>query len=222
VQVVLTQDQSYWQARLLQMQGRKAEIDAITARIQLEIAKAELAAANRQSELVNAQYVLTQMQIAKEDAAYKLIHRQIAHNLVETDMVTAQITAVNKEIQINDYRLDNLMPQELANMAQQEQVLHAQERLVKEQAEAQRAQTMNVRTDGVTTVTGAIGKQKELYTQQIDSYRKDAEQKVAKMFLDGWITQKTLDEGLNAPAQLTNAEINEVLVKIRQTHDMGS
>jgi hypothetical protein len=222
VQVVLTQDQSYWQARLLQMQGRRAEIDAITARIQLEIAKAELAQAQRQSELVNAQYVLTQMQISKEDAAYRLILRQIEHNQAETIMVETQKVALDKEIEINDYRLDNMMPQELANMTQQEQVLFAQERLLKEQSEAQRAQTMDVRTDGITPVVGAIGKQKDLYTQQIDSYRKDAEQKVAKMYLDGWITQKTLDEGLNAPPQLTNAEINEVLVHIRQTHDMGS
>jgi hypothetical protein len=79
-----------------------------------------------------------------------------------------------------------------------------------------------VRTDGITPVTGAIGKQKDLYTQQIDSYRKDAEQKVAKMYLDTWITQKTLDEGLNVPDALLNSQIGAVINTVRQNHGLGT
>ena len=220
VNMVLQAEQGYWQAKLLQMQGRRAEVEAITSLVQLEIAKAELAKASREAALMNAQYVLAVMQLAREDANYRLTEKQILQQVAQTDLTIAQRENVLKETQISDYRLDNTLPQELANLAQQENVLHAQEALIKEQREVQRGQTLDIRSDGTTPVTGSIGKQKELYDQQIDSYRKDAEQKVAKMFLDGWITQKTLDEGLSPPNQLTNAQVDAVLAKIRETHEM--
>ena len=62
--------------------------------------------------------------------------------------------------------------------------------------------------------------QKDLYTQQIDSFIKDAKFKTAKMYLDGWITQKTWDEGLTAPSELTNTEINEVLQSNRASNGL--
>lgn len=170
LQMVLGKDTNYWQALLIQMQGRRAEIEAITAKVQLETAKAQLAAANRQAELANAQYVLTLMQVASEDAKYLLAHKQIE--------------------------------------------------LVQEQIEAARAQTLDTRTDGITPVAGSIGKQKDLYTQQIDSYQKDAKQKVAKMFSDGWSVQKTVDEGTPPPNQYTQANIDAVLTALRTDHGL--
>ena len=91
--------------------------------------------------------------------------------------------------------------------------------MLAEQKEAERSKTLNTRTDG-TTIVGSVGKQKDLYTQQIDSFIKDAKFKTAKMYLDGWITQKTLDEGLTAPSELTNTEINEVLVANRTANGL--
>lgn len=213
VQIVLGRDQTYWQAQLVRMQGRRAEIEAITAMVQLEVTKAQLAAARTQAELVNAQYVQTAMQIARESANYQLTTEQIA-------LTVSQRLGVDKEVEINDYKLDNIMPQELATLVQQVQVLFAQETLVKEQGEAQRGQTMDVRNDGITPILGNMGKQKELYTQQIDSYKKDAEQKVGKMYLDGWLTQKTLNEDLLAPTQLTNTNIDAVLQSLRTSHGL--
>lgn len=91
----------------------------------------------------------------------------------------------------------------------------AQRALILEQTEVQHAQTMNTRLDGTTAITGAIGKQKDLYTQQIQSYIRDSELKAAKIFADAWITQKTLDEGLTAPTNFTNATVDIVLTKVR-------
>jgi hypothetical protein len=101
-------------------------------------------------------------------------------------------------------------------------ILPQQHLLLQEQTEVQRAQTMNTRTDGVTAVVGSIGKQKDLYTQQIASYQRDAEMKVAKLYSDAWITQKTIDEGLVAPAQFVNTEVNEVMLAIRAANNLGS
>lgn len=96
----------------------------------------------------------------------------------------------------------------------------AQKALIIEQTEVQRAQTMETRLDGTTPVNGAIGKQKALYTQQIASYIRDSELKAAKIFADAWITQKTLDEGLVAPTNFTNATVDIVLTKIRTNNSL--
>ena len=90
-----------------------------------------------------------------------------------------------------------------------------------EQGEAQRAQTMDTRSDG-STVVGLLGKQKALYDQQITSYKRDAEVKAGKLWIDAWITMKTIDEGLLPPDQFTNTEINEVLATLKTNNLLGS
>jgi hypothetical protein len=60
-----------------------------------------------------------------------------------------------------------------------------------------------------------VGKQKDLYTQQITSYQRDGEIKGAKLFTDAWITMKTLDEGLAAPTNFSNASLDAVLDTIK-------
>lgn len=95
------------------------------------------------------------------------------------------------------------------NVVGPEQVL-----LIREQKESARAQTMDTRSDGATVV-GAVGKQKDLYAQQITSYKRDAETKVAKIFSDAWITQKTLDEGLLPPNSFTNASIDAIMGELK-------
>ncbi len=98
-------------------------------------------------------------------------------------------------------------------------VMGRQRTLLEEQGEAERAKTLDVRSDAASVV-GSIGKQKDLYTQQIDSFVKDAQHKTAKMYLDSWITQKTLDEGLTAPTEFTNAAVDIVLARVRDNNDL--
>lgn len=93
-------------------------------------------------------------------------------------------------------------------------MLPAQRTLIEEQVEVQRAQTTDTRLDG-TPVTGVAGKQKELYAQQITSYKRDAEIKAAKLFTDAWITQKTMDEGLVPPFVFTNPAFEAVMAKVK-------
>lgn len=101
-------------------------------------------------------------------------------------------------------------------------LIGTQRALILEQQEAERAKTMDTRIDGSTTIVGSIGKQKDLYTQQIDSFVKDAKYKTAKMYLDAWITQKTLDDALLAPSELQNSEINNVMESIRDANGLGT
>lgn len=100
-------------------------------------------------------------------------------------------------------------------------ILPQQRLLLTEQTEVQRAQTLNTRTDG-TVVAGVLGKQKDLYTQQITSYKRDAEVKAAKLFTDAWTVQKTIDEGLLPPNGFTNASLDTILTTIKSNNDLAS
>lgn len=99
-------------------------------------------------------------------------------------------------------------------------ILPQQKLLMVEQTEAQRAQTLDTRTDGAD-VTGSIGKQKALYAQQITSYQRDAEVKAAKLFTDAWITQKTIDEGLVPPNGFTNNSLDPILTTLKANNNLG-
>lgn len=104
--------------------------------------------------------------------------------------------------------------QNIINKTKEALILDEQRKLVKEQMESQLAQTLDVRTDSAV-VSGLIKTQKDLYKQQIDSYKRDAETKVGKLLIDTWTTQKTVDEGLTAPTQVSNANLDTLISALR-------
>ena len=171
VQFLLGRDQAYWAAAM-------AQIQAVTARVQLATSKAQFVLAKIQALSAKSEYALTKMKIATESETY----------------CAALFNAAQ------------MLPQQL--------------KLITEQTEAQRAQTLDTRSDGAT-VTGSVGKQKELYSQQITSYQRDAEVKASKLFTDAWITQKTIDEGLNPPNGFTNASIDTILTKLKSNNGLN-
>ena len=210
---LLGRDQAYWQAVLAQIQARTSEIQVVTARVQLEVAKAQLATARIQAMNAEAEFALTKMKIATEDQQYCLLK-------VQTEQ--------------GEYTLNEIMPLQKGQLILQNsgldldndtksftltQILPTQKTLLEEQVEVQRAQTMDTRTNGVA-IRGSVGKQKDLYTQQITSYQRDAEVKAAKLFTDAWITQKTIDEGLLPPGAFRNDSINVILRNIKANNDI--
>lgn len=139
-----------------------------------------------------AQFVLAKIQALSAKSEYALTKMKIA---TESETYCAAL-----------FNASQMLPQQL--------------KLITEQTEAQRAQTLDTRSDG-TTVTGSVGKQKELYSQQITSYQRDAEVKASKLFTDAWITQKTIDEGLNPPNGFTNASIDTILTKLKSNNGLN-
>lgn len=139
-----------------------------------------------------AQFVLAKIQAIAAKSEYALTKMKIA---TESETYCAAL-----------FNADQMLPQQL--------------KLLTEQTEAQRAQTLDTRTDGAV-VKGSVGKQKELYSQQITSYQRDAEVKASKLFTDAWITQKTIDEGLNPPNGFTNASIDTILTKLKSNNGLN-
>lgn len=109
--------------------------------------------------------------------------------------------------------------QNIINKTKEALILDEQRKLVKEQMESQLAQTLDVRTDSAA-VSGLIKTQKDLYKQQIDSYKRDAETKVGKLLIDTWTTQKTVDEGLTAPTQVSNANLDTLIAALRSRNTL--
>jgi len=125
----------------------------------------------------------------------------------QLELVTGQVEGVEIDNETKTFTLEEILP--------------AQHNLLLEQIEVQRAQTLDTRTNGAVIV-GSVGKQKDLYTQQIISYQRDAEVKAAKLFTDAWITQKTIDESLLPPGAFRNDSINAMLRNIKANNNMDN
>ena len=153
-----------------------------------------------QAQLAQAQAITAKVQLATakvQMAAIQLeaLTSKAGYALTKLKLSTESVTYCTAQ-----YNLTNMLPQQLAN--------------VKEQTEAQRAQTLDTRTDGVP-VTGVLGKQKALFTQQITSYQRDSEVKASKLFTDAWITMKTIDEGLLPPSGFQNSSLDQILTTLK-------
>lgn len=192
-QFLIQRDAAFYQAAMLQMQ-------LLTQRAALAVAKAQFVTMKYDALTAKANYAHTKMRMATESMGY----------------CTAK------------YSLENMLPQQLLLLEEQTltaaettKLTSAQITLVNEQMESQRAQSSDTRSTG-EPVAGLTGKQKDLYTQQITSYKRDAEVKAAKLFTDAWITQKTIDEGLVAPPNFTNSSLDDILGTLKTNNELGT
>ena len=215
VQFLLGKDASFWQAM-------SAQIQAITAKLQLETARVRHTTAQLEALNQEATFALTKMRLANENMQYcigKFNHEQ---------MLPAQKTGQDITNRTAVYNLDMIMPLQKVGLEHSNSIalfnlqtmLPQQYELLVEQTEVQRAQTLDTRSDGITVV-GAVGKQKDLYSQQIVSYQRDSELKAAKLFTDAWTVQKTVDEGFVAPANFQNPSLDSVLGHIKTNNNLA-
>lgn len=165
---------------------------AITAQQQALLAQIQVTTARVQLAIAKVQMASLQLEALTNKANYALTKMKLSTESIQYCQAK--------------FMLDYMLPQQLI--------------LLKEQSEAQRAQTSNTRSDG-SQVLGTLGKQRDLYTQQITSYQRDGEVKAAKLFTDAWITQKTIDEGLLAPPNFQNASVDTVLGRIKANNGLG-
>lgn len=215
VQFLLGKDASFWQAM-------SAQIQAITAKLQLETARVRHTTAQLEALNQEATFALTKMRLANENMQYcigKFNHEQ---------MLPAQKTGQDIANRTAVYNLDMIMPLQKVGLEHSNSIalfnlqtmLPQQHELLVEQTEVQRAQTLDTRSNGITVV-GAVGKQKDLYSQQIKSYQRDSELKAAKLFADAWTVQKTVDEGFVAPANFQNPSLDSVLGHIKTNNNLA-
>jgi len=198
--LLLGKDQAYYQALAAQQAAQMAEIQKVTARIELEVARANLAKIQLEALTAEVQYAVAKISLSTADIAY-------ANAVKQGEGITIENANKTKQGVGFDFTNANILP--------------ANHVLLKEQAEVQRASTIDTRSDG-SSVTGSIGKQKQLHQQQIDSYKRDSEIKFGKLTSDAWITMRTQDEGYAPPGPFVTTEITEILNTIRANLLLGS
>jgi hypothetical protein len=166
------------------------------------------------TQQATAEYQLNQMMPIALGKEQHLLNFQMP---AQTDLIKEQ--RETQRAQTLETRSDALTPI-TGLVGRQKKLLDEQIDLTKEQIEGERSKTMDTRSDNSTIIEGSVGKQKDLYDQQIDSFIKDAKHKAAKMYLDGWITQKTLDENLAAPTELNVPSVSAVLLSLRNANGL--
>lgn len=195
-------------AETLRITNQSAQI--IKQTLQIEAQTSQIAI---QSQLITQQIAQSVAQTNQIGVQSQLITQQIAQSVAQIGQMNAQtfhIQAQTEQLTIQS----QLITQQIAQSAAQVLQIGAQTLLIKEQYETARAATLDQRSDQIN-VAGSIGKQKDLYTQQITSYKRDSEYKVGKLFTDGAITQMTLLDGEEAPSAFSNATVDGVMNALR-------
>jgi hypothetical protein len=224
-------------AQIAKLASDRLYVDAQATKIPSEILLTDA-----QTAKLGSDKLYVDAQITKVASEKSLIDSQVAKAAAEklnieanTNRITAEITLLGSQNQkmlsdklLVDAQRTNLGAEKLKIEADTQFILsrvtlneneidlfEIKEKLMQEQLEGERAKTMDTRSDGITPILGSVGKQKDLYAQQIVSYQRDAEVKAGKLFVDSWITQKTIDEGLLAPQGFTNASLDQVLSALK-------
>lgn len=84
---------------------------------------------------------------------------------------------------------------------------------IQEQVEGLRGQTLNTRTDG-TVITGTMGKQKDVMSQQIIAFKQKASVEAAKIASDAWTVTKGVDEATPTPNSMSLNALNRVVDQV--------
>lgn len=159
-----------------------------------------------QADLVRAQIALTEAQTANE--ALKGINLGLEGDILRQKLLNAEVENRLLEAQICKLKAEYDLIKE--------QVLQttAQTTLVTQKVQTEKAQTVEAGVDDGSV----IGKQKNLYQAQADGFKRDAEQKAAKMLIDTWNVRRTTDEGTLADAtnMLNDVTIGRAVNKVLQ------
>lgn len=233
------------QLQTAKIQNAAVKFEAMTAKANYALTKLKLSTLD--TEYATGQYNLENLlpsQLAQTNAQTSLLSYDL------TTVKPAEVANLNKQGTLLDsqklgqdaqndtanYNLINLLPKQNEVLAQQvlsaikdtqtkeytyAYILPIQRLTAQEQAEAARAQTMDVRSDNITAVAGSIGKQNSLYAQQIVSYQKDSQLKAAKVFSDVWITCRSIDEGFPLPTQFDTAATQAAMQAIITANGLG-
>lgn len=235
IQFLLSKDQAYWASVTAQNQAKLSLVELAKAQVEFEETKLRMQMVGYQAAQVKAEVALTKMRLATAQVEYCTAQYNLEHTLPQELLnLKEQEKMLTAQHQGQTLQNTTLLPEQVRNMKAQadmtvsqmntllpKQVIQLDEqiKLTKEQTESQRAQTLDTRTDGAI-VTGTLGKQKELHSQQIDAYRKDSQLKAARPFIDAWITMKTIDEGVAPPNGFANVSLDQILTKLKNENSL--
>lgn len=175
--------------------------------------------AYQQAELIKAQVVTESKQQALLDQ--QLLNAQAEEDLLkkQTDKVVGETALVAEQV-LNAKRENELMQRQICKLEAEFDVLI--ETKAKTIAETtllnQKKRTEEAQTNGsVASPDSVVGVQNALYVAQSEGYKRDAEQKAAKILVDAWSVARTTDEtgvGPNDANRLNDVNIGRAMNRL--------
>ena len=195
------------QAIQWQLGAQIAENQAALIAVQIEAQEKQVLLLEEQRQQLIAQtaliveqtegQTLNNLNIAKQGVILDVQEEQIVKGI---ELTTAQILQTEEATLTATYGRENTLPAQVAILTQ---------KLITEEA-----QTKDVTAQG--TVTGVLGKQKELYGKQTDGFDRDAEQKAARIVADVWGIAVSADvTGDSIPTEVNVTNMDEMLVDLK-------
>lgn len=141
----------------------------------------------------------------------QLLATQIEKIQAEKASVEQQTLNAAKELLVLEAQICKLQAE--YDMIMETKLKTAEERaLLQWKAATEKAQTLGTGVDP----DSVVGKQKQLYQAQADGFKRDAEQKAAKIMSDSWSVQRTTDNELapSATNKLDAASIGRAIGKM--------
>jgi hypothetical protein len=220
VQFLMAGDQSFWATKLVQIQAQNAYLER--ARLVAEVETAKLVAYRAQADAYAAQVAAITAQMTYANSKMQLTKTLQEINLSEVMQAVQEANYDAAFTQSHDLLPDGNPPSGHTgrDFSLKEAALvtaSKQQDLLTAQTNVQRAQTYDTNTD-TTTVAGIMGVQKALYTQQIQSYKDDGQNKAVKMVADLWTSAKALDDATQSPGPLAG---NLILAMNKYLNNLG-
>lgn len=239
LQFLLQKDKILLDAQLVEKQIELAQVQIEKAEAELAILQLNLTKIPAEIALLTAQKDLVVAQTANEAFQGQLLQSQKLQVEAQTVLATNQAAKVVKEGEYIDLQKTHLASQTIlvdrqaANALLEGKVLVAQEcklraefdvlmetrtkttkesDLLVQKTVTERAQTSSTGIDD----SSVVGRQKQLYAAQTDGFKRDAEQKAAKLLVDTWNVRRTTDEATqpNTTNMLSDTTIGRAINKL--------
>lgn len=227
IQFLLQKDISSAQAELLAAQRnltitqeQAVQKDMELTDAQIEKINKEIELLDKQSALLTAQILLTNTQVAKLLKENEVLEVQKSKLNQEISMLVAQTNHTVKQIEILTAQILNV-PKEGLLIDSQISKSDSEKQFLDQRIKTETAQISDS-VSGVA-VAGVIGKQKLLYVAQTDGFKRDAEQKLASLMINTWITRRTTDDATaaNTTNKLDDASVGAIVTKAAQGVDIS-
>lgn len=218
------------EAQVLQQDLIQAQID----KIRREIISADVADAQAvaQTQVITAQKANVEAQTLLSGSQKLQVEAETLQLAVQKENITAQTLNETKRGQLLDQQVLDATKQVDKTVAETNQIqaqecllkaqydltvvnklqATAQTSLIQQKQATERAQTVETGVDE----NSVIGRQKALYLAQSDGFKRDSEQKAAKLLVDSWSVRRTTDAATVADAtnMLNDATIGRAVTKL--------
>lgn len=161
------------------------------------LAAAQVVGQEVQNDLIRQQILVAKQQVLQSVAEVALLNQKKLTEIQTTAATEQSVTNLEKQLELLT-----------SQIAQSE----ATTTLTDQKTKSEIANISDM-VDGIA-VSGTVGTQRSLYQAQVDGFKRDAEQKAAKIMSDANAVTATYIDSYTPPTMLADTSINRVMTKL--------